>query len=35
MKIYINNNQMVEIPETNATIRFEMEDGNDIEIYVV
>ena len=34
MKIYINNNQVVDIPETNSTIRFEMEDGNDIEMDV-
>lgn len=34
MKIYIDNKQVVEVPETNATIKFEMEDGNDIEMDV-
>lgn len=34
MKIYINDKQAIEIPEQNATIKFEMEDGNDIEMDV-
>ena len=34
MKIYINNNQVAEIPERNATIRIEMDDSNEIEMEV-
>ena len=34
MKIYIDDNQVLEIPETNTTIKFEMEDGNYTEMDV-
>lgn len=34
MKIYINDKQVIEIPETDVTIKFEMEDGNYTEMEV-
>lgn len=34
MRIYINDNQIVELPEKDATIRIEMEDSNEIEMDV-